>query len=80
MWFEEYFDDESRTEFPLRSAKGFGLLAISFVVTFSVAWYLANNLVVGSTGWPLIWRSAVIGLLAVQIGVAGAGVVIGMIN
>ena len=76
MWFEKYFDQPG-TVFPLTSAKGFGLQAISFVVTFGVAWYLANNWVAGSTGWPLIWRSAVIGLLAMQTGVALAVAVAG---
>ena len=70
-------------EFPLRSVKGVSLVVVFVVAAGGAGWLAGDWFLVGHEGWPLIWRSMLIGLIALNVGlaasVAGAGAVTGAV-
>ncbi len=57
---------------PLRSAKGVSLVILFAVVAGGAGWLAADWFLVGHEGWPLFWRSMLIGLFALNVGLASA--------
>jgi hypothetical protein len=75
-WFDQYWSNAN--EVPLKSAKGIAIVALSAALAFSVAWFLAQNWLVDLTGWPLIWSSLAVGLISLNIALAGAVLAAGL--
>lgn len=68
MWFEDYLDNSS--EHSLISARGISVLAASAALSFGVGWFLWQTWLVEFAGWPLFWRSVLLWIIGVNVGIA----------
>ena len=57
---------------PLRSAKGVSVVIVSALAAGAAGWLAADWFLIGHEGWPLFWRATLIGLFALNAGLAVA--------
>ncbi|MEP2717040.1 hypothetical protein [Pseudophaeobacter sp.] len=69
-WFDAYWHVRSQESHSY--VKRIAFAALSAVFSLCVAWFLARNWLADLTGWPLIWRSAIVGLISLNLGLAVA--------
>ncbi len=60
----------------LQSVEVWGSIATGLIASTLVSYLLAYELLVGHEGWPLYWRTAMVGYIALVVAGAGAGAVI----
>src|SRR5258708_6877997 len=78
QWFDTYVqrgDDLFKIATPtlLKSVQIWGLIATGLIASAFSSYLLARGWLVGHEGWSLIWRSVVVGYVAVTLAAAVAG-------
>ncbi|MCP4182482.1 MAG: hypothetical protein GY761_04095 [Hyphomicrobiales bacterium] len=66
-------------ELSLHSVKGVLAIVVATLAAGGASWLVSEWFLVGHEGWPLFWRSMLIGVLAMNVGMALAGAVAGAV-